>query len=86
MDGGHGCVPVCFVCSKVAPEVRGREFGGNDHGTASVKGSEETSEKTVDVEQRHHEHGAVCRAESVCGLDVGHRAGEVSMGEGDLFS
>lgn len=51
-----------------------------------MKGSEETSEKTVDVEQRHHEHGAVCRAESVCGLDVGHRAGEVSMGEGDLFS
>ena len=40
-----------------------------------MEGSEKAGEKTMDVKQRHHEHGAVCRAEGIGGLDVGHCAG-----------
>lgn len=59
MNSRNGSIPVGLVGVEVNPEVGGRELGGHDHGAAGEEGSEEATEETVDVEERHDQHGTV---------------------------
>lgn len=59
MDCGDGGVPVCFVGGEVVPEFGGGEFHRDDDGAAGVEGGEEAGEEAVDVEEGHHEEGAI---------------------------
>ncbi|KAI6763808.1 hypothetical protein HG530_007597 [Fusarium avenaceum] len=42
----------------------------HNHGTAGEERSEKTTEKAVDMEQRHDQHGSVLGGEFICVLDV----------------
>lgn len=79
VDGGDRRVPIGLVGDEVVPEFRGRELGRDNDRPAGVEGRQEACEEAVDVEERHDEHGAVRGRQIICGLDVLHGPGEVSV-------
>lgn len=59
MDGGHCGVPVGLVGDKVGPEIRCRESLRYNDGSSCVERCQECGQQSVDVEERHHQVGAV---------------------------
>ena len=59
MDGGHRGVPVGLVGDKVVPEIRRRESLRHNDRSTSVERCQECGQQSVDMEERHHQVGAV---------------------------
>lgn len=70
MNGGDCSVPVRFVSDEVIPELVSGEFRGDDYAATGVEGGKESGEEAVDMEEGHHEHGAVAGRKIVSFADI----------------
>ncbi len=69
MHGGCGGVPRCLVCREVFPEG-GSEARWDDDGAPGFESRHEGGYETVDVEERHDDHGSIVLGDLVGFDDV----------------